>query len=289
MSIEIDHVESNEPHRRTVRVGLRTRNSRKASGPLGTGQWEPWLLRSANDHDHVYQDVDWDVVDRAAILGPGGVRIPVWGATMTHLKLLNATLALVPTEHLAFFASEKPQGIGMVSYTASQASASPMGGLNAGHDFEWTPFDDTQAIQITYGAMVDWCDTQGLPVCPTVLHEIGHVMTHSGGGLNLARVDPDRSAALTRLVVSRNDGAEEALCNAYMYFLCWTSIDKAVHHLGERQNDIQRDARTRDALRACPAFARLTGAGYQLTLGEFESSEAQRRRWRAARPDAASG
>ena len=47
---------------------------------------------------------------------------------MTHLKLLNATLALVPTEHLAFFASEKPQGIGMVSYTASQASASPMDG-----------------------------------------------------------------------------------------------------------------------------------------------------------------
>jgi hypothetical protein len=283
MSIEIDHAESQEPHRRTVRVGLRTRSARHASGPLGTGLWETWHLRSEDDNAHVFQDVEWEVVERAAILGPGGVRIPVWGATLAHLQVLNATLALVPTEHLAFFVSEKPQGIGMVSYAASRAAASPMGGLNAGHDFSWTPFDDTQAIQITYGAMVDWCDTQGLPICPTVLHEIGHVMTHAGGGLNFSRVDPGRWAALRQLVVSRNDGADEALCNAYMYFLCWTSIDDAVHRLGERQSDIQRDARTRDALRACPAFASLTGAGYELTLGGFESTEAQRQGWRSAR------
>jgi hypothetical protein len=207
----------------------------------------------------LYQEVEVQVIDKAH-LAMHGLLTPCWEATVEQLRLLDATLALVPPDHLQRLLRAKPDGFHVVSSTPRGAGTSYMGGANVANDDPLTSFDDTRCILITHGAL--W-QNRHLGVCPTALHEIGHVMTRAGNGLSYATFDADREREL-RLAgasgeVSRNPGELEALCNAYMYFLCYGADDPPVRRFGDRPTDPQRDRRTRDALRALPAFTRLSG------------------------------
>ncbi len=191
------------------------------------------------------------------------MEVDVYRATDDDLALLDHTFPLVPPDHLQRVIDEKIAGFRIVSSAGCGGSASLLGGLNPARDDPDTAYDETRSIQITYGALWRF---RRLDICPTVLHEIGHVMTHGSNGLNIRSVDFERSDELGRLLVSRNNpGARslEGLCNAYMYFLCYASEERAIHHFGAHspasnhsgQNTaIQGDQRTRDALRQCPAF-----------------------------------
>lgn len=162
---------------------------------------------------------------------------------MEQLLLLDATFALVPPDHLQHVVEDRPAGLHMVSQAGRGCSASYMGGLN--------PMYDPTRILITYGAL--W-ENRALGICPTVFHEIGHVMTSHG--LSYAHFESARAAALRSAEVSRNDGAAEALCNAYMYFLCYGSDSADIRGYGSGSS-IRRDRVTRAGLRACAAFDQL--------------------------------
>jgi hypothetical protein len=109
----------------------------------------------------------------------------------------------------------KPQGLQVRDTAGLGASMRYTGGLNAGADYADTPdYDERLMIIITRGAFWEY---RHLPISPTVLHEIGHVMTHRGE-LSYGPFPEERRTALEGASVSRNPGAMEALCNAYMFF-----------------------------------------------------------------------
>ncbi|MEX2207922.1 MAG: hypothetical protein WEF50_16980 [Myxococcota bacterium] len=196
---------------------------------------------------------------------PGAPDVQCYGGTARDYELMDATLADVPPDHLLCVVSAKFAGFRLVDTAGLGGSRRYTGGLNPEHDDRSTTYDERQAILITYGAL--W-ENRALGICPTVFHEIGHVMTHAGNGLGIAGIDAERDAELRAGAgPSRNPGALEPLCNAYMYLLCYGSADDAVRAYGSSRGDIQRDRRTRDALRRCPAFARLP-AEWQARLGE---------------------
>ena len=227
-----------------IRVGTRTFSAR---GPLGTGRWE--RTRRARER---YQEV-FELLIPEAIIRVHGQDVHCFHATMEQLRLLDATFLLVPPDHLQRVLRAKPEGFHMVSHAGRGATTSYMGGLNPAHDYPETPYDETRAILITYGAL--W-QRRNLGICPTVLHEIGHVMTHSGNGLSYATFDAARATELGETRVSRNPGAREALCNTYMFFLCYGADNPTVRTYGTGASP-QKDRRTRDALRRSLAFTRL--------------------------------
>jgi len=245
------------PYRRraTIRVGSR---SFRAQGPAGSSTWERSRRRG-----QFYQEYTASIFPHAKIRVHDNVEVDVYQATELDLELLDTTFPLVPADHLLRVISAKPEGFRVVSAAGRGGSASYMGGLNPAFDDASTQYNETRCIQITYGAL--W-ENRHLGICPSIIHEIGHVMTHGGNGLNIARVDPERFAELGGVRVSRNAGRLEALCNAYMYFLCYGSSVSAVRRYGTSAS-IQKDARTRDALRACPAFTRLDDS-WQARLAE---------------------
>ena len=106
-------------------------------------------------------------------------------------------------------------------------------------------------ILITYGAL--W-ERRNLDMSPTVLHEIGHVMTQRGE-INYLPFHRQRRLALMGARVSRNPGQLEALCNCYMFMLCYGSPSSEVQEFGDNPEHIQRDRVAREALRQCPAFS----------------------------------
>ena len=231
---------------RSIRVGSRSRQP----GPDGTRRhWH-----SAPRHVQFYQEHGAQIIDHVIIRVHGDINIHCYSGTEQHFSMLDNSFALVPPDHLRRVVAEKTAGFHLVNTAGIGASASYMGGLNPAHDYRSTRYDDRQAILITYGAL--W-ENRELNICPTVFHEIGHVMTHRGNGLDIASVDPQRHGELGGVRVSRNPGRLEALCNAYMYLICYSSGVDAIHHYGSRPVSIQKDQRTRDALRGCPAFQRL--------------------------------
>jgi len=236
------------PYRRSsiIRVGSR---SFRTPGPVDDA--DAW--QRARRAGQFFQECATGVYPHAIIRVRGSIDIHVYRATERDLGLLNHTFPLVPPDHLQRVVEEKSAGFRIVNTAGRGGSASYMGGLNPAFDDRNTAYDERQSIQITYGAL--W-ENRRLNMCPTVLHEIGHVMTHGNNGLNISAVDPERFRELGGVRVSRNVGRLEALCNAYMYFLCYGSTETAVHHYG-RGASIQKDQRTRNALRECPAFTRL--------------------------------
>ena len=231
--------------RRTVRVG--TYNPREP-GPLGGTAW-------SRDSSGAYQELSvWMVAE--AIVRQHAVDVPCHSATVEQLHVLDQTLALVPPDHLERVVREKPEGFHLVDAAGRGGSRRYTGGLNPAYDDPSTAFDERRAILITYGAW--WHYRDRCPgICPTVLHEIGHVMTHGNNGLSYASFDDERTTLLRGTRASRNPGALEALCNAYMYFLCYGAEDAVVRNFGTAERDPQRDRRTRDALRRAAAFTRL--------------------------------
>lgn len=247
-----------------VRVGARTA---RAPGPFGASPFTTTTItRNGEEVELHFQTGMEKLIEHARILVPGDIVIPCHRATWWQLNVLDATFALVPPEHLRLVNERKPQGFLISDTTGRGSSLSYMGGLNARFDYPSTPdYDERQLILITHGAL--W-ENRDLGICPTVLHEIGHVMTHRGE-LSYGPFPEARAQELRGTRVSRNPGAMEALCNAYMYFLCYAATDPAVRNYGTRQSDIQRDRVTRAALRGCTAFVPpLLDAAWQTKFAE---------------------
>lgn len=237
----------------SVRVGA---YDERTPGPNGTADWDSEMVRRRQNGDvrnvalH-YQETEMDLIDTATIRVHGEIDIPCHHATMDQLTVMDATLALVPPGHLRLLGQRKPQGFLLSSTAGAGASRSYTGGLNAGVDYRSTPnLDERRLIMITYGA---WWHHRHLGVCPTVLHEIGHVMTHRGE-INYGPFPEARQRKLAGSRVSRNSGDLEALCNAYMYFLCYGATRREIRAFGAEPPSAQKDVVTREALRQCRAF-----------------------------------
>jgi len=251
------------PASTTVRVGGyldRGSHSPSSVGPLGTDvEWQMQeALRPDPDHDGrtktvniFYQEISVDLHE-TAIIRVNGKDILCHHATRKQLSIMDATLQLVPPSHLERVLTEKRQGFLISSTTGRMGgSLSYTGGVNAGHDYRETPnYDESQLILITHGAFWRF---RNLNICPTVLHEIGHVLTRRGK-ISYAPFTADRRAALGATRVSRNPGVYEALCNAYMFMLCYGSRAPVIHGFGNGSTNTN-DGTTRTALRQCRAFS----------------------------------
>ena len=228
----------------TIHVGSRRAH---APGPLGGDDWEAVDIGSRREY---VSETLAEVVPDAHIVMHGDIEVPCHGATQDELEVLDRTLALVPPGHLRLFLSRRPGGLQVRSTAGRGSRLSYLGGLNPVADYADTPdWDERQMVLITHGAFWQY---RALPICPTVLHEIGHRMT-ARGEIGYAAFPAERARALRDTPVSRNPGREEALCNAYMYFLCWAATDREVHDWADG-GGIQSDRITRDALRQCRAF-----------------------------------
>lgn len=240
---------------RTAEIRVGTRN-RRLPGPLGTGAWAMERLRGRNNSSRrlYFQEVSASIIENAVIRVHGNIDISCHRATQAQLQLLEATFLLVPPSHLLLVKERKPEGFLMSDTTGRGSSRSYMGGLNPGVDYSTTPtYNETRLVLISYGAL--WQNT-ALGICPTVLHEIGHVMTH-GGEIHYRYFSENRRTELEGTRVSRNPGRLEALCNAYMYMLCYGSSDPGVQRYGSTPVSNQKDPLTRSGLRRCPAFSNL--------------------------------
>lgn len=237
------------PRETRIRVGTANTVHR---GPLGTGQWQRETIQTRRGPKNLFfQEVRASIVEHARVRVHDDIEIPCHRASPDELILLDATFPLVPPSHLRLVNERKPEGF-LISATAGLSdSLSYMGGLNATADYSTTPeYDERRLILITHGAL--W-ENRELGMCPTVLHEIGHVLTHRGE-INYAHFPEERRRQLEGTTVSRNPGRLEALCNAYMYLLCYGSASEAVRNYGSRPASNQKDRVTRDALRRCRAF-----------------------------------
>ncbi|TWT76472.1 hypothetical protein CA13_69660 [Planctomycetes bacterium CA13] len=231
----------------SVRVGSRSRQQ----GPAGHDWTRVQLARTCPEDAEVcpsdaveyYQQVQFDIIRNALIVvgGNNSVEIPVHNASREELELFNNTFcdeALVPIAHLNRVLEIRPNGIHVESTTGRPGgSLSYMGGLN-----------QSNRIVITHGSL--W-GSRRRGISETVLHEIGHVMTHRGNvWLNVSSHD----VAQMRTGTSRNRGGLEGLCDAYMYFLCYGSNDTTIQQFGERNGN----RTTRDILRRSLAFSRIS-------------------------------
>jgi hypothetical protein len=223
---------------------------------LGTRAWTRWssdprFRFSSHAREAFYQEVQAWLYPHAQIL-QHGVTIHVHNATREHLQILDATLAEVPPPHLEAVARAKPEGIGLTDFVGPLGNPNFTGGLNAGRDFGYTPWDDRRAILITYGTVWSAMD---LGVSMGVFHEFGHVMT--GRGLSISGVDAELWESIRTIRVSTNPGELEALCDAYMFMLAAGASVRRVRNRGRNEGNILSSARMRRALLASRAFARL--------------------------------
>lgn len=186
-----------------------------------------------------------------------GVSIKIYQVQTEHQTLIKDTLDLVPPSHLSWFNKHKKEGIILANSAGRNSYKSYTGGLNASYDDASTPFfNEKNGIIITNGAIWEFFK---YGIAPTILHEIGHVMTKQGK-ISYRHFSEKSKARLKGKRVSRNNGSLEALCNAYMYFLCYASKNSKVRTFGTRPENIQKNASTRRALRKCPAFSKMLDA-----------------------------
>jgi len=247
------------PHEEIARVGAR---SRREVGPLGAGT--RWDSEQIDGENRYFQEVRYSLYNADVLVHSRVVRC--FHATMEQLQMLDTTLQLVPPQHIDLLNERKPAGIRVADTTGRGASRRYMGGVNPSADYAASPdFDERRGIVITHGAF--W-ENRNRGICVTVLHEIGHVMTHNGE-LSYQPFPHDRSAQLRGLRVSRNPGVYEGLCNAYMFFLCYGSDNAVMRDYGTNPPDIQKDAVTRRALRQTQAFTMLD-SGWQSRFAERE-------------------
>lgn len=221
-------------------------------GPLGTTNWEHESLRRFRGPvDLHYQDTSYPIIDSARI-NVHDTEIPCAGATVEELKILDNSFSHVPPRHLQLALDRRPGGFEVASSAGRGTSLSYMGGTNR-----------RSTIVITHGAL--W-EHRELFMSPTVLHEIGHTMTHRAE-ISYQHFLPARRQALEGSNPSRNPGSLEGLCNAYMYLLCYGSPTDDVRSYGSGSTD-QNDAETREALRACRAFTGLINEEWTVRLAE---------------------
>lgn len=235
-----------------IRVGTRTPGAQL--GPLGAGgRWTRWsadprFRLSSHARNAYYQQVGVWLYPHARIRHHD-VDISVHQATDEHLRILDDTLALVPPPHLEAVAREKPVGLGLTSFVGPLGNPNFTGGLNAGVDLPYTPYDDRRAILVTYASM--WSSVS-LGISLTVFHEFGHVMTRYG--LSISRVDPELWEQIRTIRVSTNPGEMEALCNAYMFMLAAGSDNRRIRSQGRNEGNVLASARMRRAILASRAF-----------------------------------
>ena len=225
----------------TVRVGS---TSPHAEGPAGT-RWTTVSLARENRRPVVqyFQELQIEIVPHAIIrVGSShSVDLHVRNATHEELNLFNNTFCirrLVPMDHLRRVVQIRRDGIHVENTTGAPGhSLSYLGGVNQRH-----------RIVITRGSLLDRGDRD---ISTTVLHEIGHVMTHPGDCyLNVSEADLQSVGEGT----SRNEGELEGLCNAYMYLLCYGSDHPPIRGWGQRNST----PTARNILRRCSAFTRLS-------------------------------
>lgn len=237
-------VEDSAPMPATVRVGSRRA---RVPGPLGSDEWESEAIGDRREH---YQEVAWDLIPYAHLIVHGDIPVPCRMATRDELETLDRSLALVPPGHLQLFLRQRPGGILVRSSAGRGTRRSYSGGLNPVADDPDTPeWNEREMILVTHGAFWQY---RRLSVCPTVLHEIGHRMT-THGEINWRHFPPERARVLQETRVSRNPGRDEALCNVYMYFLCWASPEPELRDWAH-SGGLQSDLISRDAMRPCAAF-----------------------------------
>jgi hypothetical protein len=254
-----------QPHDARIRVGTSVRGLpsnararvaalRRRPGPLGTSEWQEYIDGRRGPTGLYFQEVATSIVEHS-VIRVNGMDIPCHRATVDQLRRMDATLELVPPSHLRLLNERRPQGFLLSDTAGSRGSLSFMGGVRPGADYRSTPdYNELLLIVITYGAFWNYRD---LEICPTVLHEIGHIMT-SGGEINYNGFDADRRQELEGTRVSRNRGSLEALCNVYMFFLCYGSTEPELQRFGTGFGDTreahQKDAVARVAMRRCRAF-----------------------------------
>lgn len=251
---------NSQPRDARVRVGTsvhrlprdhRARSAalRRRPGPLGTGEWQEHIDERRGPTGLYFQEVTRSLVEHA-VIRVNGIDIPCHRGTADQLCRMERTLELVPPSHLRWLNREKPQGFLLSNTAGTGRSMRYTGGVNAGSDYRSTPdYDEMQLIVITYGALWQYRE---LLICPTVLHEIGHVMIH-GSKISYSGFDADRRRELEGTTVSRNERPLEALCNVYMYFLCYGATESQTRHFGSGASR-QKDAVARAGMRECRAF-----------------------------------
>ncbi len=189
-----------------------------------------------------------------AVLLVHNQHVPCFHARDADLQLLDATLELIPPSHLRYVLSQRTAGIRVSDSTGRGSNLSYTGGSNPVLGFddpETTDFIEENGILITFGAFLNF---EHLGICPTVFHEFGHRMLHenklSGRFSEEARAEM-RVASHSR---SASGDMTEALCDAYMYMLCYGAADSNIRTFGDRASEITRCRATRAVLRRCEAF-----------------------------------
>ncbi|MDH7446488.1 hypothetical protein [Aquimarina sp. 2201CG14-23] len=215
-------------------------------GPNPLSTWERDQRRG------FYQTVDDERLVDIYYESRDNVTINIYQVILSEVLFLERTLDLIPSGHLRWLNERKPAGIIFANSAGRRRWERFTGGLNPGYDDATTTFfDEREGIIITYGALWRY---QNLGICPTLIHEIGHVMTHAGK-ISYRHFSPVARERMSNTRVSRNPGTLEALCNAYMYFVCYSSSTPAVRLFGSRPLILERSPQTREALRSCPAFS----------------------------------
>lgn len=249
-----------EPYEMNVRVGAGYGHERAAmrelfAGPDGTSSWERVRI---GRRDFPVQRMSYMVQD-GIISVHEGIRINVYRGTTQHFRLLETTLEEIPPSHLELFVHRKPLGIILNEYAGLNNSMRFTGGLNPGRDYDDTAsLDDSQGIIVTYGALWNFQDDG---FSPTLIHEIGHVMTHRGE-INYSHFGTDIRAQLiaesTSGGHSRNTGSDEGLCDVYMYMICYGAGNPNLfNYWRTKSTESAASADALEGIRSTPAFTRL--------------------------------
>lgn len=235
-------------------VGGRGRGTHGVRSPAYSGPLSSmWATERRGEYTLYFQRITGRLFN-ARILAHGNIEVPCYHARMEDLNLIDNTLQLVPPMHIQYWLEQRPQGIRISDSRGRHEGIRYTGGVNPEADYaETTDFDESQGILITFGAL--W-EKRDLNICPTLLHEIGHRMTHRGA-LSYSPFPDALRRSLSSTRVSMNPGEQEALCNAYMFMLCYGATDRAIQQYGTTPINNQKQPSTRAALRETRAFSQM--------------------------------
>lgn len=226
-------------------------------GPIGSD----WQRNSRGRFFQVHRNQNLVDVEYFSEHGP---RIIIYRVRVSDIKLIDNTLNLVPPEHLEWFIDHKREGILLSEGAGRGCSESLTGGLNPSYDDPTTTyFDESRGIIITYGAV--WRNRH-LGIVPTIFHEIGHTLT-ARSRISYHHMSRGIASELNATRVSRNSGGLEALCNAYMYMICYGSFEQGIRAYGTGTGS-QKNRLTREGLRGCPAFTSMLSDEWRTRFAE---------------------
>lgn len=231
-----------ETTRTRVQVGISPHARWRNPGPLGTGEWSS--IRAGGRQQYI-QETEVEVYPLAMIVV--GVEDPVTlsihNATHAQLQLLDNTFCvhrLVPMAHLRRVNQVRRNGIHVADYRGPSGGRRYTGGINL-----------SDRIVLTRGSLWAYRD---LGINLTILHEIGHVLTHRHRQYML---NVSRENAQTLTGTSENVGELEGVCDQYMYLLCYGANNSAIRRTGTRNGT----PNGRRIIRATRAIQNLTSDG----------------------------